>query len=215
MSDLDHLFAQNRLWAQQRQREDENIFLKQAEGQSPQYLWIGCSDSRIPAAEILGLQPGDLFVHRNIANLFPRSDFNCLSVLQYAVEYLKVKHVIVCGHYGCGGVAASMEKDQFGIVDNWLVNIRDVYARHQKELDSIQDHELRNQRLVELNTMSQVMNVAQTTPTQNAWKEGASLTIHGWVYDLKTGLVKDLQCSVSSLEQLHPCHRTVGTESAP
>jgi len=208
MRELSHLFENNRLWAEGRLENDPEVFSRLSKGQTPQYLWIGCSDSRIPANEILGLQPGEIFVHRNVANLFPHTDFNCLSVLQYGVEYLGVEHVIVCGHYGCGGVAAAMENAQFGLVDNWLRNIRDVLTREKEVLDQILDPEQRYQRLVELNVLHQVMNVCHTTIVQNAWAQGRHLSVHGWVYDIETGLLKDLDCCISTIDQIEDIYRS-------
>jgi len=207
MRELVHLFENNKAWAEGKVQSDPDAFLRLSKGQMPKYLWIGCSDSRMPANEILGLQPGDVFVHRNVANLFPHTDFNCLSVLQYGVEYLHVEHVIVCGHYGCGGVAAAMENAQFGLVDNWLRNIRDVLSHEQEELKAISDFDARYRRLVELNVVHQVMNVCHTTIVQNAWNRGQSLTVHGWVYDIATGLLKDLNCCISSLGEVKEAYR--------
>lgn len=209
MRELKQLFDNNKKWADRKKAKDPEVFIRASEGQKPKYLWIGCSDSRIPANEILGLEPGEIFVHRNIANLFPHTDFNCLSVLQYAVECLSVEHVIVCGHYGCGGVAAAMENAQFGLVDNWLRNIRDVYSKEKEELDHIADDKKRYARLVELNTLHQVMNVCHTTIAQNAWANNQKLSIHGWVYNLSTGLLKDLDCCISSLSQVEESYRTL------
>ncbi|MCB1118573.1 MAG: carbonate dehydratase [Chlamydiia bacterium] len=206
MRKLKHLFDNNQKWVE---GKGSAFFTKHAMGQQPKYLWIGCADSRIPANEILGLDAGELFVHRNVANLFPHTDFNCLSVLQYAVDYLKIEHVIVCGHYGCGGVACAMENAQFGLVDNWLRLIRDVYAREKEELDAIPTAEARNKRLVELNVLHQVMNVCHTTIVQNAWAKQQNLSIHGWVYDIATGYLKDLDCCISSLDQVNDSHRTL------
>lgn len=209
MRELQKLFNNNRAWAENKLKKDPEIFHKLSEKQTPKYLWIGCSDSRIPANEILGLEPGELFVHRNVANLFPHTDFNCLSVLQYGVDYLGIEHVIVCGHYGCGGVAAAMENAQFGLVDNWLRNLRDVYARQRQELDRIQDMRQKYNRLVEFNVLHQVMNVCHTTIVQNAWAKNKKLSIHGWVYDVSTGLLKDLDCCISSLDQIDQTYRTL------
>ena len=209
MRELQKLFENNRIWSQNRQKEDSEVFLKLSKKQTPKYLWIGCSDSRMPANEILGLEPGELFVHRNVANLFPHTDFNCLSVLQYGVEYLGIEHVIVCGHYQCGGVAAAMENAQFGLVDNWLRNIRDVYFREKEELDRISETPLKYNRLVELNVLYQVMNVCHTTIVQNAWEKNKKLSIHGWVYDVSTGLLKDLNCCISSIDQIDDTYRTL------
>lgn len=209
MRELNNLFENNRAWAEGKRKQDPEVFNRLGKGQTPKYLWIGCSDSRIPANEVLGLEPGEVFVHRNIANVFPHTDFNCLSVLQYGVDYLGIEHVIVCGHYGCGGVTAAIENTQYGLVDNWLRHIRDVYFREKKELDQITDPTLKNNRLVELNVLYQVMNVCHTTTIQNAWANKKKLTIHGWVYDVSTGLLKDLKCCISSLDQIDAAYRTL------
>ncbi|MGD2169554.1 MAG: carbonate dehydratase [Chlamydiota bacterium] len=209
MKELQHLFENNRIWAENKVKNDPQIFSRLSEKQAPKYLWIGCSDSRIPANEILGLEPGEVFVHRNVGNLFPHTDFNCLSVLQYGIDYLNVEHVIVCGHYRCGGVMAAMENAQFGLVDNWLRNIRDIYSREKEQLDAIKDKELKSNRLVELNVLYQVMNVCHTTIVQNAWANNKKLSIHGWTYDLSTGLLKDLNCCISSLDQIEDSYRTL------
>jgi len=209
MRALQKLFDNNKNWAEEKLKNDPKIFSNLTEKQTPKYLWIGCSDSRIPANEILGLAPGEVFVHRNVANLFPHTDFNCLSVLQYGIDYLNIEHVIVCGHYRCGGVAAAMENAQFGLVDNWLRNIRDVYSREKNQLDIIADKTLRNDRLVELNVLYQVMNICHTTIVQNAWANKKSLYVHGWVYDVSTGLLKDLNCCISSLDQIEDTYRTL------
>lgn len=207
MHKLGILFKKNKEWVKARLSKDPNFFQKMAEAQDPYYLWIGCSDSRVPANEIVGLEPGELFVHRNVANLFPHTDFNCLSVLEYAVDLLKIQHVIVCGHYGCGGVKAAMEDHQLGLVDNWLRNIRDVYARHKDELENILDLPERYDRLVELNVMQQVLNVCHTTIAQGAWMRGQPLWVHGWVYNLGTGTLKDLDCCFSSIDQVEHIYR--------
>lgn len=209
MRELQNLFENNRKWAERKVKNDPEVFIKDKDKQTPKYLWIGCSDSRIPANEVLGLAPGELFVHRNVANLFPHTDFNCLSVLEYAVDYLNVEHVIVCGHYGCGGILASMEKQQFGLVDNWLRHIRDVYSKEKIELDLITDKNLRYERLVELNVLYQAMNVCHTTIVQNTWAKKQNLSIHGWVYDISTGLIKNLNCCISSLDQIEDTYRTL------
>lgn len=209
MRELEYLFKCNRKWAQEKKETDPHLFRKLSEGQQPKYLWIGCSDSRIPANEILGLEPGEMFVHRNVANIFPHTDFNCLSVLEYGVNYLHIEHVIVCGHYGCGGVAAAMETSQLGLVDNWLRHIRDVYSNEKEELNKIEDKEKRYNRLVELNVLYQVMNVCHTTIVQNAWAKQKKLAIHGWVYNVSSGLLKDLNCCISSLEQVDKAYHTL------
>lgn len=196
------LLKGNRDWVQKQISADADYFMKLAKGQQPEILWIGCSDSRVPANEVTNTRPGEVFVHRNIANICVHSDMNMLSVLDYAVNVLKVKHVIVAGHYGCGGVAAAIGKKQFGLIDNWLRNIKDVYRLHSHELDRITDEEARINRLVELNVTEQVYNVCKTTIIQNAWKTRTDLQVHGWVIDLKTGLVKDLKVSNSSPDTL-------------
>ncbi|MDF2550542.1 MAG: carbonate dehydratase [Chlamydiales bacterium] len=207
MEELELLFKNNRAWAQQKLAQDASYFEKLARGQSPRYLWIGCSDSRIPANEVVGLEAGELFVHRNIANLFIHTDFSSLSVLEFAVDYLKVQHVIVCGHYGCAGVNAAMEDKQLGLVDNWIRSIRDTYAAAEMELSTL-SYEKRYNRLVEINTVQQVMNICHTTIVQNAWRRHQPLWIHGWVYDLKSGLLKDLNCCFHRLDQLQEPYHT-------
>ncbi len=208
MRELKVLFDNNQEWAEKRISQDPEYFSRMAKGQKPTYLWVGCSDSRIPANEVVGLEPGELFVHRNVANLFLHTDLNCLSVLQYAVDILEVPHIIVCGHYGCGGVSAAMEDRQLGIIDNWLTSIRDVYARFRQELEDIEDPTLRSNRLVELNVLQQVHNICHTTIVQNAWRRRQRLSIHGWVYELMTGKLRDLKCCVSSLEQVEEIYLT-------
>lgn len=207
MQKLNILFQNNEEWVSSRLNQDPQFFRRMADAQDPLYLWIGCSDSRVPANEIVGLEPGELFVHRNVANLFPHTDFNCLSVLEYAVDMIKVQHVIVCGHYGCGGVKAAMGNHQLGLVDNWLRNIRDVYARFKEELDAIADDNERYCRLVELNVMQQVLNVCHTTIVQGAWTRNQPLWVHGWVYDLATGKLKDLDCCISGPNQVEEIYR--------
>lgn len=207
MKKLRALFQNNQEWVTSKISKDPKYFRRMEEAQDPQYLWIGCSDSRVPANEIIGLEPGELFVHRNVANLFPHTDFNCLSVLEYGVVHLKIEHVIVCGHYGCGGVKAAMEDHHLGLVDNWLRNIRDIYAHFKVELEGIEDQKERYNRLVELNTLQQVLNVCHTTIVQGAWLRGQPLCVHGWVYDLKTGKLKDLDCCVNSIDQVENEYR--------
>ena len=196
------LLSGNREWADRRIKEDPDYFKKLSQGQSPEVLWIGCSDSRVPANQITGTQPGEVFVHRNIANVCVHSDTNMLSVLDYAVNVLKVKHVIVAGHYGCGGVAAALSNKQFGLIDNWLRHIKDVYRLYSHELDRISDAQLRVNRLVELNVIEQAYNLCKTTIIQNAWKERSDLEVHGWVIDIGTGLVKDLKVSSNDPQKL-------------
>jgi carbonic anhydrase len=189
------LLEGNKKWVEERLSADPEYFERLAKGQSPQVLWIGCSDSRVPANEITKTQPGDIFVHRNIANMVVHSDMNLLSVLDYSVNILKVKHVIVCGHYGCGGVKAAMENKQFGLVDNWLRHIKDVYRIHSEELDMISNEEQRFNRFVELNVIEQVFDLTKTSIIQNAWQSRNEPKVHGWVYELRTGLIKDLNVS--------------------
>ncbi|WP_276358816.1 carbonate dehydratase [Daejeonella sp. H1SJ63] len=196
------LLQGNRDWVKTELDRDPDYFNKLAAGQEPDVLWIGCSDSRVPANEVTNTRPGQVFVHRNIANVCVHSDMNMLSVLDYAVNVLKVKHVIVSGHYGCGGIAAALSNQQFGLIDNWLRHIKDVYRLHSNELDRITDESIKLDRLVELNVIEQVYNLCKTTIVQNAWREREDLEIHGWVIDLKTGLVKDLQVTAKSSENL-------------
>lgn len=197
------LLGNNKAWAATKKVEDPEYFNNLAKGQTPEYLWIGCSDSRVPANEITETQPGEIFVHRNIANMVVHSDMNLLSVLSYAVEVLKVKHIIVCGHYGCGGVIAAMGNKQYGLIDNWLRHIKDVYRYHHKELDAIQDKEQRERRFVELNVIEQVHDLGKTSIVQNAWKNNQPLHIHGWVYDISDGVIKDLDVTFKNTSDLH------------
>jgi carbonic anhydrase len=210
--ELEKLFANNRRWAESKIQQDPEFFKRLSLQQSPTYLWIGCSDSRIPANQVIGLEPGEVFVHRNVANLVLHTDFNCLSVIQFAVEVLHVKHIIVCGHYGCSGVRAAMSASQMGLADNWLRNIRDVYAHHKSELTAITDDSRRYERMVELNVIRQSLNVCHTTIVQNAWARGESLCVHGWVYALTDGLLRDLNCVISSPDQIDSVHRLHGEE---
>ena len=202
MSDLQALFDNNRRWVRERLENDPDYFERLSGIQSPKYLWIGCSDSRVPANQITNLMPGEVFVHRNIANLVIHTDMNALSVIQYAVEALKIENIIVCGHYGCGGVKAAYENHQFGLLDNWLRNIKDVYHSHRDELNSIVKPEHQLDRLCELNVMEQVSNVCRTTIVQNAWAKGQKLAVHGLIYDLSNGLLQDLSVRINSAEQL-------------
>ncbi len=202
MNSLQHLFDNNKEWADRVEQETPGFFRKLSNQQAPEYLWIGCSDSRVPANDIVGLLPGELFVHRNVANLVLHADINCLSVLQYAIEVLKVKHIIVCGHYGCGGIAAAMNKQRVGLVDNWLRNIKDVYAMHRAEIEALDTPEKRENRMCELNVVEQVRNVSHTSVVQEAWDRGQQLTVHGWVYSLRNGRIKDLKVSHSCAEHI-------------
>jgi carbonic anhydrase len=199
---LPHLFANNRKWASKISQSDPSFFPALAKQQHPEFLWIGCSDSRVPANEIIGMLPGELFVHRNVANLVIHTDMNCLSVLQYAVEILKVKHIIVCGHYGCGGVRAAMENHPHGLIDNWLRDIRDLHQRRSPELLSLSRVDERINRLCELNVIEQVKNVGNTTIVQEAWQKGQMVSIHGWIYAISDGLLNDLDASISSVVDL-------------
>ena len=198
----EELLQGNRDWVNFETERDPDYFKRLSAGQEPDVLWIGCSDSRVPANEVTNTKPGQVFVHRNIANVCVHSDMNMLSVLDYAVNVLKVKHVIVSGHYGCGGIAAALSNKQFGLIDNWLRHIKDVYRLHSHELDRITDENLKLNRLVELNVIEQVYNLCKTTIVQNAWREREDLELHGWVIDLSTGLVKDLNVSAKSSENL-------------
>ena len=196
---LKDLFTNNRDWAARMTAQDPEFFRRLAGQQAPQYLWIGCSDSRVPANQIVGLLPGEIFVHRNIANVVVHTDLNCLSVVQYAVDVLKVRHIIVCGHYGCGGVTAALRGDRSGLVDNWLRHVQDVRWKHQAELDALPDERARHRRLCELNVMEQVTNVSQTTIVRDAWARGQALAVHGFIYGLDDGVLRDLGISVSSV----------------
>ncbi len=200
---LFHLFDFNVAWARQMQEIDPGFFEKLAHLQSPEYLWIGCSDSRVPANQIVGLLPGEVFVHRNVANVVVHTDLNCLSVVQFAVDVLKVKHVMVVGHYGCGGVKAALNRDRVGLVDLWLRHVQDVHVRHRRAIDALPP-EQRHDRLCELNVMEQVVNVCQTVVVQDAWARGQRLTVHGWIYGLKNGLIRDLGVNVSRPDDLMP-----------
>jgi carbonic anhydrase len=200
---IKNLLENNKNWVANKLAIDPTYFEKLSNSQNPEYLWIGCSDSRVPANQITGTLPGDIFVHRNIANMVVHSDMNMLSVLSYAVEVLKVKHIIVCGHYGCGGVQAAMENKQFGLIDNWLRHIKDVYRYHHKELDAIEDTTQRARRFVEVNVMEQVHDLCKTSIVQNAWKNKQPLHVHGWVYDIHDGIIKDLNVSFTCTKDLH------------
>jgi carbonic anhydrase len=195
---LPQLFANNRAWAAEMTRQDPDFFGRLSRQQAPEYLWIGCSDSRVPANQIVGLPPGEMFVHRNVANVVVHADLNCLSVIQFAVEVLGVEHIIVCGHYGCGGVLAALRDDKLGLVDNWLRHVQDVRWKHQGELDGLPTEGQRHHRLCELNVVEQVVNVSKTTVVQDAWARGQPLEVHGWIYDLRDGLLRDLGMGSSS-----------------
>jgi carbonic anhydrase len=202
---LKHLFANNRAWAAEMTRQDPEFFTRLSRQQAPEYLWIGCSDSRVPANQIVGLLPGEMFVHRNVANVVVHTDLNCLSTLQFAVDVLRVGHVIVCGHYGCGGVRAALRDDKMGLIDNWLRHVQDVRRKHQVQLDALPTEALRDNRLCELNVIEQVVNIGQTTVVREAWDRGQALEVHGWIYDVRDGLLQDLNVSVAAEEELTAC----------
>jgi carbonic anhydrase len=198
------LLLQNKAWVTQKNQEDPEFFMRLSKLQTPKFLWIGCSDSRVPANEITGTQPGEVFVHRNIANMVVHTDMNMLSVLDYAVNVLEVDHVIVCGHYGCGGVKAAMGQQQFGVIDNWIRHIKDVYRFHQEELEAIEDMKKREDRFIEVNVMEQVHDLGKTSIIQNAWLKRGGPYVHGWVYNLETGIIKDLKVTFhENAELLH------------
>lgn len=202
MSDLDELLRNNREWAERIKQEDPGFFKRLSQQQSPRYLWIGCSDSRVPANQILGLDPGEVFVHRNIANLVVHTDLNCLSAIQFAVDLLKVEHILIVGHYGCSGVHASLTNRRVGLADNWLRHVGDVAQKHAALLEQVETDSLRHARLCELNVIEQVSNVCQTTMLQDAWARGQKVSVHGWVYSLFDGRVRQLGIDVDSAEQL-------------
>ena len=202
MKSLPELFEKNRAWARSITARDPQFFESLSAQQSPKYLWIGCADSRVPANEIVGLMPGELFVHRNVANVVVHTDLNCLSVLQFAVDVLEVEHVIVCGHYGCGGVRAAYDRSSLGLIDNWLRHVQDVRDRHDAQLARLDNERARLNRLCELNVIDQVRHVCQTTIMQDAWTRSQRITVHGWIYDVGDGLLRDLRCSVDSADVL-------------
>jgi carbonic anhydrase len=202
MPELERLFANNAAWAARMLEHDPRFFARLQEQQKPEYLWIGCSDSRVPANEIVGLLPGELFVHRNVANVVVPTDLNCLSVVQYAVDALRVQHIIVCGHYGCGGVLAALRGDQLGLIDNWLRHVQDVGEKHRREVESLNGEVERHNRLCELNVVEQVLHVCQTTVVQGAWGRGQSLAVHGWIYSIEDGLLRDLDVCVTGQAEL-------------
>ncbi len=202
MRNLSHLFANNRAWAADMTRQDPEFFERLTGQQSPKYLWIGCSDSRVPANQIVGLLPGEMFVHRNVANVVVHADLNCLSTIQFAVEILKVEHIIVCGHYGCGGVLAALRDQKLGLVDNWLRHVQDVRLKNLAQIDSLESEAERHNRLCELNVIEQVVNASQTTVVRDAWARGQALTVHGWIYGLRDGLLRDLGAGVTAENEI-------------
>ncbi len=208
MEPLHHLFRKNRAWADGIRARDPEFFTKLSKQQSPEYLWIGCSDSRVPANEIVDLLPGELFVHRNIANVVVHTDLNCLSVMQFAVDVLKVRHIIVCGHYGCSGVHAALRRDRVGLADNWLRHVRDVSEKHTDCICKVAGEEARTNLLCEFNVIEQVGNVCQTTIVRDAWDRGQQLTVHGWIYGIKDGIIHSLGLNASTMEQLETQSRS-------
>ncbi len=201
MPTLNHLFENNKAWADRIREDEPDFFLNLSRQQSPGYLWIGCADSRVPANEIVGLQPGELFVHRNVANIVVHTDLNCLSVMQFAVDLLKVRHIIVCGHYGCSGVLAALRRDRLGLSDNWLRHVQDVRQKHENAIAQAGTETEAANRLCELNVIEQVANVCQTTIALDAWDRGQELAVHGWIYGLKDGLLRDLNITVSRADE--------------
>lgn len=207
---LKQLFDNNREWAKNIKAQDSDFFTKLTFQQTPEYVWIGCSDSRVPANQIVGLLPGEVFVHRNIANQVIHTDLNCLSVLQYAIEVLKIKHIIVCGHYGCGGIKAAIDNQEHGLIDNWLRHIKDIYRIHQKRLEELPEGQARLDLLCELNVIEQVANVCHTSIVQNAWKNGQEVAVHGWIYRIEDGLLQDLQVCITGPDEIADIHRIHG-----
>ncbi len=203
---LNHLFTQNRNWAADMVRHDPEFFERLSRQQAPQYLWIGCSDSRVPANQIVGLLPGEMFVHRNVGNVVVHADLNCLSAIQFAVDVLRVQHIIVCGHYGCGGVLAALRGDKLGLVDNWLRHIQDVREKHRTTLGLLASEGQRHERLCELNVIEQVVNVSQTTVVRDAWDRRQTLSVHGWIYGVRDGLLRDLSMCVTADAELQACY---------
>src|SRR5262245_21162569 len=211
---LSQLFENNRAWAEEMARREPDFFARLAAQQAPQYLWIGCSDSRVPANQIAGLLPGEMFVHRNVANVVVHSDLNCLSALQFAVEVLRVRHVIVCGHYGCGGVLAALRDHRLGLIDNWLRHVQDVRSKHQLQLARLPGEQQRHDRLCELNVIEQVVNVCHTTVVREAWARDQELAVHGWIYSLGDGLLRDLAMCIRSEAEVSGCHEAACTRVA-
>lgn len=215
LKSYEKLLLQNKAWVVQKNNEDKDFFSRLVKTQTPEFLWIGCSDSRVPANEITGTAPGEVFVHRNIANMVVHTDMSMLSVLDYAVNVLEVKHVIVCGHYGCGGVLAAMANKQIGLIDNWIRHIKDVYRMHQDELDVITDVKAKQDRFVELNIIEQVYDLGKTSIIQNAWQKRGSPHVHGWVYDVGNGIIKDLEVSMNSDEDMPDVYKFEKTTFEP
>jgi carbonic anhydrase len=211
---LSHLFANNRAWAAEITRREPDFFTRLSRQQAPQYLWIGCSDSRVSANQIVGLLPGEMFVHRNVANCVVHTDLNCLSVIQFAVDVLRVKHIIVCGHYGCGGVLSALREEKLGLVDNWLRHVQDVRFKHQRLVVGLANEAQRHDRLCELNVIEQVVNVSQTTVVREAWARGQALAVHGWIYKLTDGLLRDLGMCVTTEAEISSCYEAALAQAA-
>src|SRR5579871_3611896 len=214
MGVLTQLFLNNQAWAAEMTRKDPEFFQRLARQLAPQYLWIGCSDSRVPANQIVGLLPGEMFVHRNVANVVVHADLNCLSTIQFAVEVLRVGHIIVCGHYGCGGVLAALRNTKLGLIDNWLRHVQDVYAKHRAQVEALATEAQRHERLCELNVIEQVVHVCDTTVVREAWARGQVLAVHGWIYGLRDGLLKDLGMCVWGEAELAACYEAARSGSA-
>jgi carbonic anhydrase len=208
MRDLTDLFANNRAWAENIRKKDPDFFTKLSRQQSPRYLWIGCADSRVPANEIVGLLPGEMFVHRNVANVVVHTDLNCLSVMEFAVEVLHVQHIIVVGHYGCSGVNAALHRDRIGLADNWLQHVQDVRQKHERKLECVAAGPDQVDRLCELNVIEQVANVCRTTIVRDAWLRGQELAVHGWIYGLKDGLLRDLNCTAANPDEATKAYKS-------
>ncbi len=202
MKSLKQLFDNNRAWAADMTRQDPDFFQRLSTQQSPHYLWIGCSDSRVPANQVVGLVPGEMFVHRNVANVVVHTDLNCLSAIQFAVDVLPIEHIIVCGHYSCGGILAALQDNKLGLIENWLRHVQDVRAKHRAELDALETEKEQHDRLCELNVIEQVTNLSRTTVVRDAWLRGQAVTVHGWIYDLSDGLLRDLDVSVASEQEV-------------
>jgi len=207
MQDIENIFVENKKWAVRVKESDPDFFLNIAKQHNPDYLWIGCSDSRVPANHIVDMLPGKLFVHRNIANVVVHTDLNCLSVIQYAVDVLNVKHIIVCGHYDCGGIKAAMENKEHGLIDNWLCHIKDVYRCHQARVDALPNEKEKLDLMSELNVEEQVLNICHTTIVQNAWKSGKALAVHGWIYHMEDGILRKLNPCITRPEEISDTHR--------
>ena len=211
---LSHLLANNRAWAAEVSQRDPEFFARLSRLQAPPYLWIGCADSRVPANQIVGLLPGEMFVHRNVANVVVHTDLNCLSTIQFAVDVLRVGHIIVCGHYGCGGVLSALRDQKLGLIDNWLRHVQDVQSKHHLQLAGLPSEAQRHDRLCELNVIEQVVNVSQTTVVREAWARGQALVVHGWIYKLNDGLLRDLGMCISAESELASCHAAALAQTA-